>query len=386
MAPLFFLAATIGPVISIEPATASGLAAHARIRSRFTTHIVFDVVHAADGPALAERRLATPFHKDYDRLEDPLTWSTDFDTSRWALLVATRDGERVGGALIAFDTPGVDLLEARTDLAVVWDLRVAEGRRRQGIGLALLREAEAWAVAQGCTELKVETQNVNAAACRLYERAGFRLASARAGVYRAVPDEVRMVWRKDLAGPRGDARAGIAPVHRDMTVTLRPMTENDLPLLHDWLNRPHVVAWWGGERPTLAEVEGKYRPRVMAGENVVPWIGLLCDRPFAYAQSYVALGCGGGWWEDETDPGVRGIDQTIAEPELLGRGLGTRLVRAFVEQLFADPAVTRIQVDPAPDNLRAIRCYEKAGFRRVKEIVTPDGPAVYMVQDRPVPG
>lgn len=168
-----------------------------------------------------------------------------------------------------------------------------------------------------------------------------------------------------------------------LSVTLRLMTEHDLPMLHDWLNRPHIVEWWGGERPTLDEVREQYSPRVLMEARVTPYIGMLGDRPFAYAQSYVALGSGGGWWEDVTDPGVRGIDQSIAEPELLGRGLGTKLVRALVDRLFGDPAVTRIQTDPAPQNLRAIRCYEKAGFRRVKNIVTPDGPAVYMVQDRP---
>jgi hypothetical protein len=31
---------------------------------------------------------------------------------------------------------------------------------------------------------------------------------------------------------------------------------------------------------------------------------------------------------------------------------------------------------------RAIRCYEKAGFRRVGTVDTPDGPAVYMLCER----
>ena len=167
------------------------------------------------------------------------------------------------------------------------------------------------------------------------------------------------------------------------TVTLRLMTEQDIPMLHDWLNRPHIVEWWGGETPTLDEVQADYHPSVLAQERVTPYIVMLGDRPIGFAQSYVALGSGGGWWEDETDPGVRGIDQSIAEPELLGIGIGTKLVRALVETLFRDPSVTRIQTDPAPDNPRAIRCYQKAGFRIVREIVTPDGPAVYMVQDRP---
>ncbi len=167
-------------------------------------------------------------------------------------------------------------------------------------------------------------------------------------------------------------------------VSLRLMTDDDLPMLHDWLNRPHIVQWWGGEaqRPSLDEVYADYSPRVLAQEQVTPYIALLGEVPIGYAQSYVALGAGDGWWEDETDPGVRGIDQSIADPALLGKGLGTQLVRALVDRLFQDPAVTRIQTDPAPNNLRAIRCYQKAGFRIVRNIVTPDGPAVYMLRDR----
>jgi AacA4 family aminoglycoside N(6')-acetyltransferase len=167
-------------------------------------------------------------------------------------------------------------------------------------------------------------------------------------------------------------------------VTLRRMTEQDLPMLHDWLNRPHIVEWWGGEeqRPSLDEVLAHYRPRVLEKEAVTPYIAMLGDEPIGYAQSYVALGSGDGWWEDETDPGVRGIDQTLANSMQLNKGLGAKLVSALVEMLFADPAVTKVQTDPAPNNHRAIRCYEKAGFVQHRVITTPDGLAVYMVQTR----
>jgi aminoglycoside 6'-N-acetyltransferase Ib len=171
---------------------------------------------------------------------------------------------------------------------------------------------------------------------------------------------------------------------KDSRVTLRPMTEHDLPMLHDWLNRPHIIEWWGGEsaRPSLEDVYAKYMPRVLAKESVTPYIAMLGQVPIGYAQSYIALGCGGGWWEDETDPGVRGIDQSLAYPELLGKGLGTSLVRRLVETLFEDSSVTKIQTDPAPTNLRAIRCYQKAGFRIIRNIVTPDGSAIYMRHER----
>nr|WNN26496.1 fluoroquinolone acetylating aminoglycoside-(6)-N-acetyltransferase [Aeromonas jandaei]WNN26497.1 fluoroquinolone acetylating aminoglycoside-(6)-N-acetyltransferase [Aeromonas jandaei]WNN26498.1 fluoroquinolone acetylating aminoglycoside-(6)-N-acetyltransferase [Aeromonas jandaei] len=166
------------------------------------------------------------------------------------------------------------------------------------------------------------------------------------------------------------------------SVTLRLMTEHDLAMLYEWLNRSHIVEWWGGEeaRPTLADVQEQYLPSVLAQESVTPYIAMLNGEPIGYAQSYVALGSGDGRWEEETDPGVRGIDQLLANASQLGKGLGTKLVRALVELLFNDPEVTKIQTDPSPSNLRAIRCYEKAGFERQGTVTTPYGPAVYMVQ------
>lgn len=178
-----------------------------------------------------------------------------------------------------------------------------------------------------------------------------------------------------------------------MPLHLRPLHRHDLPRLHRWLHARHVREWWGGDdaAPTLAEVEAHYGPRIRAEDGVQAWIAFEtlaaadaggAEQPIGYAQSYVAMGSGDGWWPDETDPGVRGIDQFLADGHRLGQGLGTAMVRALAERLFADPAVTRIPTDPHPANRRAIRCYEKAGFRAVKEIVTPDGAALWMVQER----
>ncbi len=168
------------------------------------------------------------------------------------------------------------------------------------------------------------------------------------------------------------------------SIMLRLMTKDDLPMLHTWLNRPHIVEWWGGEeaKPSLSEVQAHYLPRIMDEEKVTPYIAMLDKEPIGFAQTYTALGSGDGWWEDETDPGVRGIDQLLANPDQLNMGLGTLLVRSLIEIVFSEASVTKIQTDPAPENHRAIRCYEKAGFERYSSIITPDGPAVYMVLTR----
>jgi aminoglycoside 6'-N-acetyltransferase-1b len=159
------------------------------------------------------------------------------------------------------------------------------------------------------------------------------------------------------------------------------LTEADLPMLAEWLNRPHLADYWT-DCQTLAEVREQYLPILTDDSAVSPYVVYLESLPIGYIQSYVAADAGDGWWPDEHDPGVRGIDQFLADARILGRGLGTQMVREFVQFLFEDPTVTRIQADPAPTNLRAIRCFEKAGFRRMGVISTPDGAAMLMVRER----
>jgi len=161
----------------------------------------------------------------------------------------------------------------------------------------------------------------------------------------------------------------------------RPLVSNDIAMLHSWLGRPHVVEWWG-EPGTCAEVERHYLPLTAASSTTRGYVALLNEEPIGFIQSYVVMGSGEGWWEQETDPGARGIDQFLSHPEQLGRGIGTTMVTAFVEHLFQDPAVTKVQTDPSPKNERAIRSYRRAGFVAQGEVITPDGPAVLMLRYR----
>jgi RimJ/RimL family protein N-acetyltransferase len=156
----------------------------------------------------------------------------------------------------------------------------------------------------------------------------------------------------------------------------------DMPTLHEWLQRPHVAEWWMPTPPSLDEVIEDFTPLTEQGARDRAYIALEGDCAIGYIQSYTVKDAGDGWWEEEQDPGARGIDQFLADGTQLGRGLGTAMVTAFVKRLFEDPAVTKIQTDPDPRNGRAIRCYEKAGFRAVTEVDTPDGRALLMIVNR----
>lgn len=169
------------------------------------------------------------------------------------------------------------------------------------------------------------------------------------------------------------------------SISFQPLQAQDLALLRSWMNQPHWTEWW--EPPgSLAELERKYLPRIDRPCDVRPFIAMVDGRPLGYCQSYVAMRAGDGWWAGETDPGVWGIDQSIGDAADLNRGLGTAMAIAFSALLFSRPEVTRIQVDPHPANLRAIRCYGKAGFVARGEVLTPEGRALLMVRDRPAAG
>jgi GNAT superfamily N-acetyltransferase len=156
---------------------------------------------------LTEKLLPAPYMKDYDSLcgENPTQWEKRFDLSHWVLFGARAQGQLVGGAAIAFSTPRQEIFEGLEDLAILWDIRVSPGVRGQGVGAALFAAAEAKARVRGCRVLKVETQNVNVGACRFYERQGCVLRAVNPRAYAEQPDEVQMLWYKDLSNDLASA-------------------------------------------------------------------------------------------------------------------------------------------------------------------------------------
>lgn len=153
----------------------------------------------------------------------------------------------------------------------------------------------------------------------------------------------------------------------------RPMTAADLPLIRRWLETPHVAQWWFDPAEQFELVSGDLRHPDMA-----QFIVAIDGRPFAYLQCYNLSAWNAGFGPQPD--GTRGLDQFIGEADMLNRGHGSAFIRDFTERLLAD-GTPRVVIDPSPDNARAIRAYEKGGFRREREVDTPDGRALLMVRD-----
>ena len=152
-----------------------------------------------------------------------------------------------------------------------------------------------------------------------------------------------------------------------------PINESHVSLMHEWLNQGEAFRWYGRRLTTEAAIRQKYlieKPKsgtgcVIVQHNQEP-IGYLQYYRIRNYPHYCAL-VGAG-------PHDYGMDLFIGRDELIGRGIGTEIIASALRELiFAQADAHRCMVDPSPDNKRAIRCYEKCGFRYLKTILAPDG-------------
>ncbi|MGB3503171.1 MAG: GNAT family N-acetyltransferase [Mesorhizobium sp.] len=158
--------------------------------------------------------------------------------------------------------------------------------------------------------------------------------------------------------------------------SFRDVTETDLPMLRGWLEQPHMRQWWDDPDTEIAAIAGH-----MDSVSVEPLIAELDGRPIGYAQ----------WYDPHLEDdhpygdqpfGTLGIDLSIGEADMLGQGHGSALLRALADELIEEGA-PRLVIDPHPDNRRAIRAYEKAGFRHFDTRNSIYGPAFMMALDAP---
>ncbi|WP_299809048.1 GNAT family N-acetyltransferase [uncultured Roseibium sp.] len=162
-------------------------------------------------------------------------------------------------------------------------------------------------------------------------------------------------------------------------VTFRPVLSEDLPLLADWMARPHWREWWGDPQEEL----DKIRKKVEGRDTTRPFIFQIDGRDAGYIQVWFV--------KDQQDPEVAavypwisllpmeavGVDLSMADGSMLSRGYGTRVLQAFVEKLRRE-GHRRIIIDPDPANLRAVKAYRKAGFREMEDLLGRTGDSLLM--------
>jgi aminoglycoside 6'-N-acetyltransferase len=133
-------------------------------------------------------------------------------------------------------------------------------------------------------------------------------------------------------------------------VTIRPGEQDDVRLLRTVLAEDSVTRWWGEPEPA-EHIAAKLRGDASSVLLVVELDGQLA---------------GGIEYHEEQDPMYRhaGIDIFLGQ-SYQGHGVGAEAIGLLARFLFEQRGHHRITIDPAADNHRAIRCYQKVGFRAV---------------------
>jgi RimJ/RimL family protein N-acetyltransferase len=166
-------------------------------------------------------------------------------------------------------------------------------------------------------------------------------------------------------------------------IAFRPLLADDLPLLHEWLQREHVRRWWGDEYNELDSVVAHYRPAIDGTDPTDLYLILLDATPRGYIETYLVVDHPPYEEHVQVGPRVAGVDLFLADAELLGRGLGPRVLEAFVDEVvLARDDVDAVIATPQCENVASIRAFEKAGFRRVRIVSDPEEPGPHQLMRR----
>ena len=163
-------------------------------------------------------------------------------------------------------------------------------------------------------------------------------------------------------------------------IGFRPLTEADLPLVANWLGREHVRRWW---RDSLDDSISEYERAIVGLDPTDHYLIGVDGRSVGMIETYLVSDHPD--WEAivHVGEGVAGVDLLIGEEEVIGRGLGPRVLEAFVnEVVFANQAVHACVAAVDEANRRSWRAFEKAGFEYVRDVEEEGRPHRLMRLDR----
>ncbi len=151
-------------------------------------------------------------------------------------------------------------------------------------------------------------------------------------------------------------------------IRVRDFSERDLPLMLKWLTDDRVLACYGGRdlQYTLDTLSAHYLEAIPDGFRVIIEYRNV---PVGYGQVYQL---NGELYREYSYPDngnvVFAMDQFIGEPDYWNRGIGTSFLHLMASYVKNCKKAQYILLDPHKNNHRAIRAYEKAGFRIIKSL------------------
>jgi len=159
----------------------------------------------------------------------------------------------------------------------------------------------------------------------------------------------------------------LAETTSDVTVGFRSMTHDDLPDVVRWQQAPHAARWFRRHDlgDDLERAQERYGRRIDGIEPTRMWVIEINGEPVGYVQDYL-IGDHPEYAILTAEPDAIGVDYVIGEPSLVGKGIGTRVLRTFLRDVVRTyyPDATKYVACPDHRNAASLRVLEKLGFVR----------------------
>ncbi|WP_053366514.1 GNAT family N-acetyltransferase [Bacillus sp. FJAT-27245] len=157
-------------------------------------------------------------------------------------------------------------------------------------------------------------------------------------------------------------------------LNFRKLNSKDLDIMHKWLNNGFAAKWYGKKQMTIEDVKEKYLPYINNEKPTQSYIFSYENKPIGYIQTYKINDYPDYEKQVAIDENASGLDLFIGEDEFIHKGLGKYIIRKFLKEIvFSLSGAVSCILGPEPDNVIAIKTYEKVGFKYVKTIRTDDG-------------
>ena len=154
-----------------------------------------------------------------------------------------------------------------------------------------------------------------------------------------------------------------------MNISFRKLENNDKDFykLHEWCSNKNVYEWFEQRILTFEEIKKKYQKKLNDGKQDL-FIINCDDTEIGLIQIYK--------YENDVDynfdnyNNLYEFDIYIGNSDYISRGIGSTVINLVKEKIYKEYNADAIMLRPFKRNIRAVKCYEKCGF---KEVYSYDG-------------
>ena len=135
-------------------------------------------------------------------------------------------------------------------------------------------------------------------------------------------------------------------------------------LMYKWCSHKYIYEWFEQRQLTYDEIEYKYRSKIFSKKQDLFFIKYN-NIKIGFVQIYK--------YEDEKISKLKKYDNIyeydifIGEKEYLSKGIGSKIIKYVNNYIYNKYMANCIVLRPFKRNKRAIKCYQKNGFRIIDE-------------------